>query len=148
MRKKAEKKIREAAARLGEDNNYRLDKVRTYAGLFPKVYDKTILDMARLGTIGIKEGNTDGLSPAEIGNMVRRREKVYTHFSFLETGTEAPAEPPPETKAPETVDIVLSGIDRALWQQFERLLRDREGKLPLQKIVEMIGQYNRSGEPF
>jgi len=164
MRKKAEKKIREAAAMLGEDNNYRLDKVRTIAGLFPKVYDKTILDMARLGTITLTEGKTDGLSPAEIGNMVRKGETVYMYFSFqeeigerpveAETG-ERPAEPetvenPEEAetgmKAPETVDVILSNVDRAVWQQFEKLSLEREGKPPLLKIVEMIVAYNRTGE--
>jgi len=146
MRKKAEKKIREAAARLGGDNNYRLDKVRVYAGLFPKVYDKTILDMARLGTITLREGKTDGLSPAEIGNMVRKGETVYMYFSFQGEIGENPAEAEPEIKAPETVDVILSNVDRAVWQQFEKLSLDREGKPPLQKIVEMIVAYNRSGE--
>jgi len=146
MRKKAEKIIREAAARLGEDNNYRLDKVRIKAGLIPKVYDKTILDMARLGTITLKEGKTDGLAPAEIGNMVRKGETVYMYFSFQEEIGEKPAEAEPGIKAPETVDVILSNVDRAVWQQFEKLSLDREGKPPLQKIVEMIVAYNRSGE--
>ena len=47
---------------LEEDNNYRLDKVRINAGLYPKVFDKTILDMARLGTIILKEGNVEMIS--------------------------------------------------------------------------------------
>ena len=147
MRKKAEKKIREAAARLGEDNNYRLDKVRTYAGLYPKVYDKTILDMARVGTISLKEGHTDGLSPAEIGNMVRRGEIVYTHFSFQEAAGGEPAEIKPLAKRSETVDVMIAGVDRAVWWQFEKRCLDREGKLPRQKIVEMIEAYNRFDEP-
>ena len=146
MRKKAEKKIRKAAAMLGEDNNYRLDKVRINAGLYPKVFDKTILDMARLGTIALKEGNIDGLSPAEIGNMVSKGEIVYMYFSFQDATGGEPAEAEAEMKAPETVDIVLAGVDRVIWQQFERLCLDREGKPPLQKIVEMISEYNRCGD--
>lgn len=142
MRKKAEKKIREAAAMLGEDDSYRLDKVRTNAGLFPKVFDKTILDMARLGTITLKEGNADALSPAEIGNMVRKGEIIYMYFSFQDATVGASAEAETEIKAPETIDIVLPGVDRAIWQQFERRCLEREGKPPLQKIVEMISQYN------
>ena len=143
MRKKAEKKIREAAARLGGDNTYRLDKVRVYAGLLPKVYDKTILDMARIGTITLKEGNTDGLSPAEVGNMVRKGETVYMYFSFQEETGEKPAEAESEMKGPETVDITLAGVDREVWRQFEKLSLDREGKPPLEKIMEMISEYNR-----
>ncbi|MDF1592534.1 MAG: hypothetical protein P1P89_13545 [Desulfobacterales bacterium] len=142
MRKKAEKKIREAAAMLGEDDSYRLDKVRINAGLYPKVFDKTILDMARLGTITLKEGKTDALSPAEIGNMVRKGETVYMYFSFQDETAEAPAEAETEIKTPETVDIELPGVDRAMWQQFERRCLDREGKPPLQKIMEMISEYN------
>lgn len=146
MRKKAEKKIREAAAMLGEDDNYRLDKVRINAGLYPKVFDKTILDMARLGTITLKEGNTDALSPAEIGNMVRKGEIVYMYFSFQDATAGKPAEGETEIKGPETADIVLAGVDREIWQQFERHCSDREGKSPLQKIVEMISEYNRFGD--
>ena len=127
---------------LGEDDSYRLDKVRTNAGLFPKVFDKTILDMARLGTITLKEGNTDAMSPAEIGNMVRKGEIIYMYFSFQGATVGAPAEAETEIKAPETIDIELPGVDRAIWQQFERRCLEREGKPPLQKIVEMISQYN------
>ena len=146
MRKKAEKKIREAAAMLGEDNNYRLDKVRINTGLYPKVFDKTILDMARLGTITLKEGNADGLSPAEIGKMVRMGEIIYIYFSFQDATGGEPTEAEAEMKVPETVDIVLTGVDRAIWQQFERLCLEREGKPSLQKIAEMISEYNRCGD--
>jgi len=114
MRKKAEKKIREAAAMLGEDNTFRLDKVRAKAGLYPKVFDKTILDMARLGTISLKEGNTDGLSPAELGNLVRKGEIVYMYFNFQDATGGEPAEAAAEMKTPETIDIVLAGVDRVI----------------------------------
>jgi hypothetical protein len=142
MRKKAENKIREAAAMLGEDDTYRIDKVRINTGLYPKVFDKTILDMARLGTITLKEGNTDALSPAEIGNLVRKGEVIYMYFSFQNGAVGEPAEAEAEITAHETVDIVLPGVDRAIWQQFEKRCLDREGKPPTQKIVEMISQYN------
>jgi len=131
---------------LGRGNHYRLDKVRIQAGLYPKVFDKTILDMARLGTIVLKEGDTDALSPAEIGNMVRNGEIVYIFFNFQDATGEETVETEVETKSPETVDILLAGVDRGIWQQFERFCLDREGKPPVQKIVEMIGEYNRSGD--
>jgi len=146
MRKKAEKKIREAAAMLGEDDTYRLDKVRINAGLYPKVFDKTILDMARIGTITLKKGNAEAMSPAEIGNMVRKGEIIYMYFSFQDATIGEPAEAEAEIKALETVDIELPGVDRAIWQQFERRCLEREGKPPLQKIVEMISEYNRFGD--
>ena len=142
MRKKAENKIREVAAMLGEVDTYRLDKVRINTGLHPKVFDKTILDMARIGTITLKEGDPDALSPAEIGNLVRKGEVIYMYFSFQNGTVGEPAEAEAEITAPETVDIVLPGVNRAIWQQFERRCLAREGKPPTQKIMEMISQYN------
>jgi hypothetical protein len=141
MRKKAEKKIREAAAMLGDLQVYRLDKVRKKAGLIPKVFDKTILDMNRLRTIELKEGATEGLSPSEIGNLVRQGDVIYVHFSFLDSTAE------PQKIEPATIDIMLPDLDRELWRQFEQNCLTREGKKPVQKIQEMILSYNRSDTP-
>ena len=71
MRRKAENKIRQAAAELGQAEFYRIDKIRTKAGLIRKVFDKTILDMARVGAIELAGGSTDSMSPSEIGNLIR-----------------------------------------------------------------------------
>ncbi|MFC1814521.1 hypothetical protein ACFL0M_00985 [Thermodesulfobacteriota bacterium] len=138
MRKKAERKIREAAAMLGDSNLYRLDKVREKAGLIPKVFDKTILDMNRLKTIELKAGTTEGMSPAEIGKLVRQGESIYVQFSFLDSAVEPPK------REPATIDIMLPGLDSELWQQFEKNCSTREGKKAVQKILEMILDYNRS----
>jgi len=137
MRQKAERKIREAAVMLGDLNLYRLDKVRNKAGLINKVFDKTILDMARLGTIEIKAGATDGMSPSEIENLVRRGEVIYSHFSFPDAVAE------PAKTEPATIDIKLPGFDREIWQQFEQRCLNREGKKPVQKIQELVLEYNR-----
>ena len=80
MRKKAEQKIRQAAADLGETNLYRIDRVRERAGFIKKVFDKTILDMARLGTIELKYGNTDDMNPHEIENLIRYRDSIFVYF--------------------------------------------------------------------
>ena len=45
MRKKAEQKIRNAVAELGNPDFPRIDAVRQKAGLLRKVFDKTVLDM-------------------------------------------------------------------------------------------------------
>jgi hypothetical protein len=140
MRKKAEMKIREAAAGLGPAARYRLDRVRKCAGLYPKVYDKTILDMARLGTIRLEEGDAAELASAEIGNLVRRGETVFMYFSFAEANaSEAAAEE--AARMDEKIDILLAGVDAALWNRFEKECREREGKPALQKILEMIADY-------
>ncbi|MBC8438565.1 MAG: hypothetical protein H8D87_02640, partial [Deltaproteobacteria bacterium] len=47
MRKKVEHKINQAVAELGRLEYYRIDKVREKTGTVRKVFDKTILDMAR-----------------------------------------------------------------------------------------------------
>ena len=80
MRKKAEQKIRQAAAELGDLNLYRIDRVRERAGLIKKVFDKTVLDMARLGAIELKYGNTDDMNPHEIENLIRYRDSIFVYF--------------------------------------------------------------------
>ena len=83
MRKKAEKKIRQAVAELKSVNNHRIDKVRTRAGLHPKVFDKTVLDMERVGTIKLSTEGLDKLNDSEISSLVRRGDIIYVSFSYV-----------------------------------------------------------------
>ncbi|MBW1842041.1 MAG: C_GCAxxG_C_C family protein [Deltaproteobacteria bacterium] len=89
MRKKVEKKIRQAVKELGKSEYYRIDKVRDRAGVIPKLFDKTILDMARVNTIELTGGDTDEMNPAEINKLVRKVDDVYVYFSFLDDESEA-----------------------------------------------------------
>ncbi|MFC1515503.1 C-GCAxxG-C-C family protein [Thermodesulfobacteriota bacterium] len=89
MRKKVEKKIRQAVKELEKSEYYRIDKVRDRTiGVIPKVFDKTILDMARLNTIELIGGDTDEMNPAEINKLVRKGDDVYLYFSLLEDESE------------------------------------------------------------
>lgn len=141
MRQKAERKIRQAAASLGESNLYRIDQVRANTDLIRKVFDKTILHMASLGTIELKSGDTDGMSESEIGNLIHHGDICYIYFRFSAADKDrAPVEP-------KTMDILLKGIDCEQWQRFESLCDSREGKKALQKINEMISEYNQKAYP-
>jgi len=102
MRKKSEKKIRQAASELGTSNVYRIDEVRKKAGIVKKVFDKTILDMTRLKSIELIDADADGLHAAEIENLVQRGDKLYACFTFLD------AEGDPEEKEPEKT-VVQTG---------------------------------------
>ncbi len=84
MRKKAERKIRRAVEELGDCEHHRLDHVRSLAGLHPKIFDKTILDMERVGTIRLFSQGLDGMSKEEIPLLVRRGETVYVSFTFID----------------------------------------------------------------
>ncbi len=136
MRQKAERKIRAAAAQLGDSDLYRIDQVRARTDLIRKVFDKTILHMATLGTIELKSGDSKELSESEVANLIRHGETQYVYFRFLDK----PAKPLP-VESP-MMDIMLKGIDCELWYRFEYLCQSREGKHPLQKICEMISDYN------
>lgn len=146
MRKKAEKKIRQAVKELGSTNQHRLDKVRTGAGLFPKVFDKTILDMERVGTIELFTEGIEELSDAEIGNLVRRGDTIYVSFSFIdETAPDAAGNEPaaPEQKPePETIVVILQGLFPGEWERFEHLCETKEGKTAIQKLEEMVRIFN------
>jgi hypothetical protein len=137
MRRKAEQKIREAAEILGSSDQYRLDKIRELAGLNRKVFDKTVLDMARLGDIALVSGGTENMSATEIGNLVRQGEQIYVTMSFVEKDV-------PEKKIPpKTVTIMLKGINKEEWMEFERCCMQKEGKKPVRKIRELICKYIR-----
>jgi hypothetical protein len=163
MRKKAEKKIRQAVDQLESRENHRLDQVRAKAGLHPKVFDKTILDMERVGTIELSTGNLEGLSRAEIGALVRRGETVYVTFSFTETGKQYEMTPEYEPRFPsepetdshpgahagegspgyETRVVILQGLLHGEWELFSELCRTTENKGVEEKLEELIRQYIR-----
>jgi len=141
MRKKAERQIREAAAVIGESNRYRIDEVRAGTDLVRKVFDKTILDMARVGSIELIAADVGDLAPRLIRNLIRQDDRVFVYFSFLET---APRDPASGGES-DTLDIILTGFERRIWERFEYLCRIREHKSPLDKIRDMIEAYNRDG---
>lgn len=153
MRKKAENKIRQAVAELGKLEFYRIDKVRAKAGLIRKVFDKTILDMDRVGAIELSGGNTADMNPSEIGNLIHHGDTLYVNFKYLDTDTQ-PEEIKPkkiETQKPEPEDIeledlqiVLLEVEPAMWQRFEHQCLTREDKDPVEKIKEMIHDYSLS----
>lgn len=134
MRQKAEQRIREAVAELGLSPPYRIYQVRERTGLIRKVFDKTILDMARLGTIQLFKGETTGLSDVEISNLIYHGDAIYVSFMFLEAGKTP-------QYAIDAIDITLKEIDRDEWAKFEYLTQKIERKTGVQKIRDMIRWY-------
>ena len=153
MRKKVENNIRQAVAELGKSELYRIDKIRAKAGLIRKVFDKTILDMDRVGAIELSGGNTDDMNPSEIGNLVHHGDKLYVNFKILDTDIQ-PEEinskkietpkPEPEDMELEDLQIVLLEVEPAIWQRFEHQCLTREDKDPVEKVKEMIHDYSLS----
>jgi len=144
MRRKSEKKIRQAAAELGGSGIYNIDAIRKRTGIIKKVFDKTILDMARLKSIELIDADTEGLNASEIENLLRHGDNLYADFIFLD------AEAQPEEKAsekivseiqPEKIEIVLMEFESDIWQQFQNLCKTREEIGPIRKIHEMIHDY-------
>jgi hypothetical protein len=84
MRWKAEQAIRQAAAELGDLPQFGLDKIRIGAGLHRKVFDKTILDMARVGTIRLFGKEASEMMGQDIADMVQQGTIVYLSFAFLD----------------------------------------------------------------
>ncbi|QTA80606.1 Uncharacterized protein dnl_29160 [Desulfonema limicola] len=138
MRKKAEKKIRQAVENLESKHKHRLDKVRAGAGLFPKVFDKTILDMERVGTIELYTEGIEELSDAEISSLVRRGNIIYVSFAFIENSNI-------ENQTPETIVLILQGLYPGEWEKFEELCEQREGKTAVQTLEHMVRIYNNQG---
>lgn len=140
MRKKAERQIRHAADSLGDSGTQSIHQVRKRAGLIRKVYDKTLLDMARLGTIELIQGDTGTMDAEAMGNAIHHLGRCYVRFRFLATKDTAV-----ET-VPETVEVTLRNMDRDAWQRFDYYCRTRENSDPHRKIVEMIRAYNQERE--
>ncbi len=138
MRKKAERKIRQAAALLGDADLYRVDRVRENADLIRKVFDKTLLDMARVGTVDLIDYDAADIDPSEAANLIRRGDRVYGQFRFADPPDDMEKEDKP---APETTAIIIKGLDRALWLRFDSLCNEKEGKRPAEKIKEWIHDY-------
>lgn len=147
MRRKAEKQIRDASARMGQ-GPFRLDAVRAGAGLHPRVFDKTIIDMEQVGTIT--------LEPLEAGceetaGLVRRGDRVYVRFAFVTAPAPAPSAPEPprapadrKPAAPAPIDavvVILRNLLPGEWEAFSKSCRTRDGKSPHEKIEEMIRGY-------
>lgn len=155
MRKKAEKKIREAVRQLDSTRDHRLDRVRSGAGLHPRVFDKTILDMERVGTITLSTAGIEDLSSAEVSGLVRRGDTIYVTFRFTRAGMEAEetaaASPSEEGSSPgaaevrpptvETVVVILQNLLPGEWDEFSTKCNETEGKIPSDKIEEMIRAY-------
>jgi hypothetical protein len=141
MRKKAEKKIREAAAKLGGENLYRIDRVRENTDLIRKVFDKTLLDMARVGAAELKGQDASEIDPAEAVNLIRHGDQCYVEFRF--TDLPAASEKSEAPGKPDTTTILLKGIDRGLWRRFVSTCTRREGVQPADKIKELIRDYTR-----
>jgi len=159
VRKKVEHKINQAVAELGRLEYYRIDKVREKTQTIRKVFDKTILDMARVGTIELLDGDTTGMNPSEIGNLIRYGDQLHVYFKFPDAETEPEAQQPqkatmgaakpkraePESSKTENIEIVLLEIEPEMWQRFVELCQGREDKAPVQKIREMIRDYIKGG---
>jgi hypothetical protein len=158
VRKKAENKIRRAVSQLQPSEFHRIDQVRAKAGIIRKVFDKTILDMARVGTIELTDGDIRGLTAAEIENLISHGDQLHVYFKFLDNESELETEPfqaqEPETPIlksdksghieHERPEIILLEIAPEIWQQFEKYCKDREGKNPLDKLIELIQEYNQT----
>jgi hypothetical protein len=149
VRKKVEYKINQAVAELGRLEYYRIDKVREKTGTIRKVFDKTILDMARVGTIELLGGDTTGMNPSEIGNLIQYGDQMHVYFKFPDAETEPEAQQPkreePESSKTENIEIVLLEIEPEMWQRFGELCQDKDDKAPVQKIREMIWDYIKGG---
>jgi hypothetical protein len=149
MRRKSEKKIRQAAAELGGSNIYNIAAVRKKSGIIKKVFDKTILDMARLKNVELIDADTDGLDASEIENLVRHGDNLYADFIFLDAegqpeekeSDKIVSEVKSEERKPEKIEIVLMEFEPDIWQQFQNLCKTGENKDPIQKIQEMIHDY-------
>ncbi len=144
MRKKAENAIRAAAARLETPQPHRIDRVRKRTDLIRKVFDKTLLHMAQVGTIQLHGGPTDYLTDEQVRDLVSQGDRLHVSFSFLDAAPPRPASPPapPAPRESVVVSVTLQDLDRDEWERFERNCRRREGKSPAEKLWEMILAYN------
>jgi hypothetical protein len=152
MRRKAEKEIQRAASAVGGSGPFRLDVIRSEAGLHPKIFDKTILDMARVGTITLEPLEEDGAGPEATHGLVRHGDRIYARFAF----TDAPVAAPPALENPtppvkirpapvDAVVVILQNLLPGEWEAFSDRCRADGVKTPHEKIEEMIRQYLYGG---
>jgi hypothetical protein len=149
MRRKAENQIRKAAAEIDE-GPYRLDAVRAGAGLHPKIFDKTIIDMERVGAIALeplKEGED-----TDTAGLVRHGDRIYARFTFIDkppiaaTQPEVPGAAPRQRPDPaDAVVVILGNLLPGEWAEFSDRCQARDGKGPHEKIEEMIRRYLYTG---
>jgi hypothetical protein len=152
MRQKAEKQIRDAAAAIGGRGPFRLDAVRAGAGLHPKIFDKTILDMERVGTILLEPLDESGPEAEETSGLVRRGDRIYVRFAFIDAPAVTPPAPegPPAPVSPkpapvDAVVVILQDLLPGEWEAFSGRCLTAEGKSPHEKIEEMIRRYLYTG---
>lgn len=147
MRKKAEQEIRAAAARLETPQPHRIDRVRKGTALLRKVFDKTLLHMAQVGTIQLHGGPIDHLAKEQIQNLLYQGDKTHVSFTFKDQveNPQVPPDPPPRETV--KISVTIRDIDRREWERFEQACRQRENKSPGQKLWEMILAYS-AGEPL
>jgi len=146
MRQKAEKQIREAVTRMGGGGPHFLPRVREGSGLHPKVFDKTILDMERVGTIALFAGNLNDMAPEAIAGCVRHGSMVYTSFRFIDGTPDAPgaaAADAPEVVAHDSVVVVLEELLPQEWALFEALCRKAGDRSPSLHVTGMIRDFIR-----
>ena len=152
MRQKAEKQIRDAAAAIGGNGPFRLDAVRAGAGLHPKIFDKTIIDMERVGAIRLEPLDERVADAEDASGLVRHGDRIYVRFAFID----APAAASPATEAsaipdiprPALVDavvVILQDLLPGEWEAFSGRCLTAEGKSPHEKIVDMIRRYLYTG---
>ena len=134
LRKKAELQIRNATTLLGGTGFFRIDEVRAYCTLLPKVYDKTILDMARVGTIELVRAQPGDEWEAGTG-LIRRGDTVFETFRFTD-GSDLQ-----HLHDDQTLDVVWHKVPRELWQRFEARCMETEAKTPFEKGLELIRAY-------
>lgn len=148
MRQKAEQKIREAVTRVGAGEYHPLAAVRRHAGLHSKVFDKTILDMERVGTISLFAGDLKGMPPAVISQCVRKGDTVYTAFRFVDGTREvpihaAPRQAPPLEQERDAIIVVMPDLAQEEWLLFEILCRRKSGRSPETELARLVRDYIR-----
>lgn len=150
MRQKAEKQIRDAAAAIGGNGPFRLDAVRAGAGLHPKIFDKTIIDMERVGAIRLEPLDESVADAEDASGLVRHGDRIYVRFAFIDApvplAKEAPAAPDTSKPAPvDAVVVILQDLLPGEWEAFSGRCLTAEGKSPHEKIADMIRRYLYTG---
>ncbi len=141
IRQKAETEIRNAVREIGGMCDHPIDAVRARTNLVRKVFDKTLLDMERVGTIRMESRPADQMAGTDLTDLIVRGETVYLRFTFIDGSMETTASDEPGKRV--TLGIRLTGFDYGEWQTFQRHCRETEKMPPGEKIREMILEYNR-----